>query len=116
NPGAAQIIALIVHELATNAAKYGALSVSEGIVTVRWDAKISEGNGRFHFSWAESGGPCVRSPEHRGFGSILTEEIAAMQFGGEVSREFREDGFRYELAAPISAITAGGDPSAPMAS
>lgn len=104
-PKAAQTLALIVHELATNAAKYGALSVPNGIVRVRWGTEASL-NEEFYFSWRERGGPPVKVPSRRGFGTILTEEMATIQFCGTISREFQKDGFSYDLTAPISEVSA----------
>jgi two-component sensor histidine kinase len=106
NPTAAQTLALIVHELATNAAKYGALSVAGGVVRVRWWTVACGNDMRFHFSWKESGGPTVKAPERRGFGSVLIVDIATMQLDGQVSREFRREGFRYHLGAPLVEIAA----------
>jgi two-component sensor histidine kinase len=73
-------------------------------VAISWGIRDNGENRRFHFSWRESGGPDVRMPEHRGFGSMLTEEIAARQFEGEISRAFDKDGFRYRLEAPLAAV------------
>src|SRR5262249_51209899 len=68
----AQAIGLALHELATNAGKYGALSTDTGRVDICWDA----GGGAFTMSWTESGGPSVSAPERRGFGSIVMGVMA----------------------------------------
>lgn len=105
NPTAAQTIALIVHELATNAVKYGSLSVPQGAVRVLWGEETHGGTRHFYFSWRECGGPRVNAPDRLGFGSILTEEIAGRQFEGKVSRKFLESGLDYQLIAPLSNLT-----------
>ncbi|RYG71113.1 PAS domain S-box protein, partial [bacterium] len=76
-------LALALHELATNAAKYGALSGDDGRVAIEW--RIEGGSlARLFFEWREDGGPTVAPPEKRGFGSRLIEQALALEFGGEV--------------------------------
>jgi two-component sensor histidine kinase len=80
NAAAAQAIGLALHELATNAGKYGALSVDAGRVDVRWRL---EGDS-FVMSWTERNGPPVSPPERRGFGSTVVDSMAKLSVGGEV--------------------------------
>ena len=75
-PNAAQAIAVSLHELATNAAKYGALSVPEGHVQIEWSR---ERNGRLGLRWNEKGGPLVEPPTHRGFGARVMENMVRGQ-------------------------------------
>ncbi len=90
----AQSLALLLHELATNAVKHGALSISGGQVTVTWSA--AEGDDGFMFVWSERGGPRVSKPNRRGFGlSVL--ETARSDLGGDASWEFRQEGFVFQL-------------------
>ena len=78
-PKLALMMALVVHELATNAAKYGALSSSAGNLSIQW----SLADARLDLEWRESGGPAVAAPVHRGFGTRLFSR-ALEQFGGAV--------------------------------
>lgn len=102
-PEAAQNIGLAVHELSTNAAKYGALSVPEGRVAVSWSRT---GNGsedaRLHMSWVESGGPEVIPPSRRGFGHVVTEQLTARALQGKADLRFERSGVRWTLDIPAS--------------
>ncbi len=73
-------LSLAIHELATNATKYGALSRPEGRVTVTWD---KQPENVFTFNWREAGGPPVTEPSRRGFGSRLTERVVSDLFPGQ---------------------------------
>jgi PAS domain S-box-containing protein len=97
-PNAAQAIAVILHELATNAAKYGALSVSDGHVQVEWSRRL---NGRLVLRWTENGGPPVRPPTRKGFGTRAIEGMIRSQFKGEARFDWRAAG----LACEISLVT-----------
>jgi PAS domain S-box-containing protein len=104
-PEAAQNIGLAVHELSTNAAKYGALSVPKGQVTVRW---MCTSNGseedRFRMIWIERGGPRVAPPSHKGFGHVVMEQLAARALQGDATLEFKPEGVRWTLDIPASHI------------
>ena len=94
-------MSLALNELATNAAKYGALSNSGGQVQIRWQRKISDaGAGRLVFTWTELGGPDVVSPNRTGFGTSLIKDHLAFAFAGAASISFERGGLRYELSAP----------------
>jgi two-component sensor histidine kinase len=80
-----------LHELASNAAKYGALSTPSGKVRVRWRTIEQD---RVRLEGEERGGPPVKPPSRRGFGSELIEEVLAAELHGEVRLEFRPDGVR----------------------
>lgn len=101
-------MALTIHELATNAAKYGALSVPGGKVRVTWatDAKDEAGNRQFRFVWQESGGPPVEEPARRGFGSRLITRVLAADFQGKVSIDYAPGGVVCVLASPINTVMA----------
>jgi two-component sensor histidine kinase len=96
-------LAMGVHELATNAVKYGALSGEAGRVTVRWQVDGSEDPARLNLAWQEQGGPTVGRPEHRGFGSRLLERGLAEELGGTVHMSFEPEGLRCTIIAPLSA-------------
>jgi len=91
-------LALAVNELATNAVKYGALSVDGGHVAVAWRLDGPGEDARFAFSWTETGGPPVAAPARRGFGTRLVERVVASDFRGEAALEFRPEGVRYTLS------------------
>ena len=105
-PRPALALALAVHELATNAAKYGALSGKVGKVTIAWSNKAVGENHGFRFSWTERGGPSVTGPIKRGFGSRMIERVLAADFDGEARTDYRPDGIVFELIAPM----VGGTP------
>ncbi len=94
-------LALAVHELATNAVKYGALSGNGGEVAIVWSNKWSGDDRGFRFSWTESGGPPVTGPGKKGFGTRLIERVLAADFGGHAKTDYRPDGVVYELIAPM---------------
>jgi PAS domain S-box-containing protein len=93
-PDIAQAIAVILHELATNAAKYGALSAAEGQMELEWS---HEEDGRLILRWTETGGPEVQIPTRQGFGSRIINQLAA-QLHGEARFEWRVDGLFCEIA------------------
>jgi two-component sensor histidine kinase len=103
SPKMALALAMGVHELATNAVKYGALSGEAGRVTVRWQVDGSEDPARLNLAWQEQGGPTVGLPEHRGFGSRLLERGLAEELGGTVHMSFEPEGLRCTIIAPLSA-------------
>jgi two-component sensor histidine kinase len=96
----ARVLGLTLHELATNAAKYGALSTKEGRVTVcSWVEPSS--TPRLHLSWRESDGPAVCEPVHQGFGTKLIREALPYESGGFVDLQFSGDGLRCEIDFPL---------------
>jgi len=94
-PSTAQAVAVTLHELATNAAKYGALSVSEGCVQVAWSRSA---DGRFVLRWIESGGPPVKIPTRQGFGMRVMEWMIGGQQKGDVHFDWRAEGLDCEIA------------------
>ena len=100
-PEAAQNIGLAVHELSTNAAKYGALSVAEGQVTVAW-GWVADGSAGplFRMHWIEAGGPGVVPPAQKGFGQIVLEQLAARALRGEAELRFEPGGVRWVIDVP----------------
>lgn len=99
---AATPIALLFHELATNAAKYGALSRNDGSIAL----DIDSDNGTTTLVWRESGGPIIKAPENAGgFGSQLIELSAVRQLGGSVRRDWRPEGLVVEIAVPSAALS-----------
>ena len=91
-PKAALSVSLALHELATNAGKYGALSVAEGWVEIDWGGQSRGGNRLVALRWVEHGGPLVRPPTRMGFGRVLLERSLAYDVDGEVELDFRPEG------------------------
>ena len=100
---AATAIALIVHELITNAVKYGALATETGVVTIDCHAD----GGRYGILWRERGGPPILGvPERRGFGSTLSERVASLQLDAALDREWNDGGLVVRIAIPSARLAA----------
>ena len=93
-------LGMVLHELTTNARKYGALSTATGRVAVSWHLQTNAGR-KLLLQWTESGGPRVRAPQTRGFGMTLIEQTVRVS-GGEVSMHFAEDGLKCWIDWPLS--------------
>jgi PAS domain S-box-containing protein len=96
-PNVAQAIAVTLHELATNAAKYGGLSAPEGKVRVEWSPAA---DGRLVLRWTETGGPPVKPPTRQGFGTRVMESMIRGQLKGEMRLDWRAEGLACEIAVP----------------
>ncbi|MGO4572560.1 sensor histidine kinase [Microvirga sp. 2TAF3] len=102
-PQQALSLGMVFHELATNAAKYGSLSTPRGSVRVSWTVTQPEpGENRLTIRWLEQGGPVVRKPEHRGFGTRLIERSIAHELGGQVQMDFVPSGLDCLLQIPLT--------------
>ena len=108
SPAAAQTIGMALHELATNASKYGALTDDKGQVEICWEVSRSAGppDRRFTFRWKESEGPPVVAPTRYGFGSTVTGKIVKASLAGEVTAEFARSGFVWHLNCPFEKLVA----------
>jgi two-component sensor histidine kinase len=104
----AMTLALAVNELATNAVKYGALSVETGEVFIAWRVGRPQSDDAFRLEWTESGGPAVVKPLRHGFGSRLVERVMAQKFHGTVELDYRPEGLRYRLATTMAQIAPRG--------
>jgi two-component sensor histidine kinase len=93
---------MALHELATNATKYGAWSEGSGAVTIEWQVTRSDKGERLAFEWRESGGPAVAIPSRKGFGSRLVERGLAAELGGQTRLDFRPDGVVFSFEAPLN--------------
>jgi diguanylate cyclase len=101
-PREALALGMVFHELATNAAKFGALSVPGGCVRVSWAVTPRDDGGRrLLLDWVEEGGPPVQKPARRGFGSRLVQGSIAGELGGSAELAFEPDGFRGRLSVPL---------------
>ena len=102
SPAQALALGLVVHELATNAAKYGAFSSDQGCVRVTWALPArDDGRSELHLTWDESDGPEICEPEKHGFGSRLIER-GVRELGGEVMKEWRPHGLLCRITIPLS--------------
>jgi PAS domain S-box-containing protein len=109
-PNAAQSFALVIHELATNASKHGALTSSTGRVVVEWAIRSTEGISKLHFRWQERGGPPVKKPTRKGFGTVLLEHAIA-GVDGAPSIDFAPAGLTYETETALSMLVPAGNQS-----
>ncbi len=104
NAGSAQTFVLIIHELATNASKYGALSVSSGHVDITWRTEMDDVAAMLVFSWKETGGPEVAEPTRRGFGQSLLRQSLSHGAPRSPQVEFNPEGLRYFFEVPLSGV------------
>jgi two-component system, chemotaxis family, CheB/CheR fusion protein len=100
-------LGMAFHELATNAAKHGALSIPSGHVYVTWERQVNEAGSRLHLVWAEREGPPVQISSHKGFGTRLISDGLAYELDGEVRLDFDAAGFRCVIDVPLSRQEAG---------
>ena len=103
DPATAQTIAIVLHELATNAAKFGALSVPQGLLKIEWSRPADR---LLILRWIENDGPPVNSPTRYGFGTRVLENMICRQLKGEICFDWRPEGLACELAIPASRSTA----------
>lgn len=99
-PKAALALGIAFNELATNAAKYGALSVDAGTVDINWTLKTTSSDRRLMLVWREKGGPAVVTPTRKGFGTRVIERGLAHELEGEASLDYRKDGLVVTLEIP----------------
>jgi two-component sensor histidine kinase len=107
NPQAAQTLALVLHELTTNAVKYGALSIHSGRLKIEW----SRIDGDLVFRWSESGGPIVNAPTRQGFGARLVGPVVQTDLGGKYQCSWPPSGFACEMVIPIDHVVAKLNPA-----
>ncbi len=103
------VMALVLHELLTNAVKYGSLSTSAGTLRIHWKMDTS---GNCIIDWKESGGPEARPPKRRGFGTVLVERSIPYDLGGESNVDYSPDGVSARLLIPARFVTLGKDTGA----
>lgn len=100
-PGPTLSVSMALHELATNAAKYGALSTQEGHVDITWKLSGSGQDRRLSLRWSEAGGPPVTPPTRKGFGSMLIQKLLAAELDGEVEVSYKVSGVVCTINAPM---------------
>lgn len=98
--------ALTMHELMTNAVKYGALSNGEGKVEISWSVETGDSGPELRFQWRESGGPVVVEPTRKGFGSRMIEKALVGYINGQASISYAPTGLVVQVKAPLSALLA----------
>jgi two-component sensor histidine kinase len=99
-----QALGLALHELATNATKYGALSTPDGIIDVQWLVTDAAEAPAFKMTWTESEGPPVHAPETKGFGHIIMVSSLSATLNGKVSLDFAETGLVWSVSAPLQSV------------
>jgi two-component sensor histidine kinase len=101
---AAQALGLALHELGTNAGKYGSLSADGGTVEIIWSIGRNQKSPVLRMSWVEYGGPPVAKPSRRGFGTLLITDAVAKSVDGDVAIDYASDGVRWTLSAPLDRV------------
>ena len=104
SPKHALALSMALHELATNAGKYGSLSVPEGRVSVTWTTRMQDQRPWLQLQWTETGGPAVEPPTRRGFGTRLINEGVPYELGGEVTLEFPPCGVTCAIDVPLDEV------------
>lgn len=104
---AVQSLGLALHELCTNALKYGALSSEGGRVSIRWEMA----HGGLYLHWEETGGPKVNPPRRKGFGRVVAEKMISSALGAQVSTQFLEGGLQWDAIIPSSELAQGEMPA-----
>ena len=102
-------LSLAIHELSTNALKYGALTVASGHVSITWSCEDQKGQPNFVFVWQESGGPPVSDPAGVGFGSRLISRVLQDDFGGTVEVSYQATGLICRLTAPLENLATSSE-------
>lgn len=94
---------MALHELCTNALKHGALSVPEGSVLIAWERRMQDADAQLELVWQERGGPAVRPPTRKGFGSRLLERGLKHDLKGDVELVFDPAGVSFRVCMPLPA-------------
>lgn len=113
-PEAAQNLGMALHELCTNAAKFGALSGDEGFVDVSWGLTDSEDDPKFRITWSERGGPAVQPSPRKGFGHAVLERLVPRAVGGRGALTLRPDGIEWVLEMPARFVRSLGEAGPPL--
>lgn len=105
-PGPAEALGLAIHELATNAAKYGALANDAGMIDISWGLEGTAEHRSFVIEWRERGGPPVQTPERKGFGTTIIERNPRLAMRAEVTLDFAPEGLVWTIRAPYDSNVA----------
>jgi two-component system CheB/CheR fusion protein len=101
SPNAAATLGMVFYELATNAIKYGSLSVGKGRVDISWVVDTGQEGAQVGLRWFESDGPIVSAPDNKGFGAGFVSRSVAYELQGEANMQFHETGFQCDLRFPL---------------
>jgi len=104
-------MAMVVHELATNAAKYGALSTQQGRVSIRWGQSSNGHRYALVFEWRETGGPPVVAPQKSGYGTSTIRDVIPYEFAGAVDLTFAASGVKCRIELPADWLSHDGEPT-----
>ncbi len=107
-PDSSATLGMVLHELATNSAKYGALATENGRLEVSWRTEPSAAGERLHVDWTERGGPSVAPPDHEGFGTSFIKRSVEYELEGTVDLHFEPDGLRCAISFPLRRDVEGG--------
>jgi two-component sensor histidine kinase len=102
---AAEALAMVLQELVTNASKYGALSIPDGRVSVRWECRRGDAGEGLMIAWSETGGPSVSVPTEYGYGTSLIRELVPHELGGKVDLAFSPGGLSCTIEIPIKEVS-----------
>lgn len=105
SPGAAEALAMAIHEMGTNALKYGSLLGREGRVDVRWSIEGKGKDARFRISWTESGGPPAAPPDQQGFGTRIIMDVPRVKLDASIEASYEQTGFRWNLECALASIS-----------
>jgi two-component sensor histidine kinase len=98
---------MVVHELSTNAVKYGALSGEEGRIEIVWDIDSSGAESVFSIRWTERDGPPILAPAHPGFGTTVITRMVEMSLDGETVLDYSSTGLIWKLSCPLKNVLEG---------
>jgi two-component sensor histidine kinase len=105
NADATQALSMVIHELTTNAVKYGALSVPGGRISVSWRRVAAQMSGEeIVVQWTEQGGPEVKPPQREGYGTILIRELLTFEFDGTVDQRYAPEGLTCQISLPLARV------------
>ncbi|PIL19055.1 hypothetical protein P775_16565 [Puniceibacterium antarcticum] len=108
-PEAAEKLGMALHELTTNAGKYGALSNTSGQVQISWRRERTEDRHSYVMEWRETGGPSVKAPQRTGFGSLVSGSLLTSGLGGSVDAKYEPSGLIWRLTCPLASVTVVDD-------
>jgi two-component sensor histidine kinase len=100
-PAAAQAVGMALHELATNASKYGALSRPTGTISIDWRVDGPDADRRLRIDWVERGGPPVGAPKRQGFGGVVLGQMMELSLSGTAKLEFASEGVHWSFEGPV---------------
>ena len=105
SPGAAEALAMAIHEMGTNALKYGSLSVREGRVDIGWSIDGKGDDARFRIGWVESGGPPASPPSRQGFGTRIIIDVPRVKLEASINTAYEAPGFQWHLECALASIS-----------